>query len=207
MDVNQSTRASGFGTIKHIRNGEQIPIWDHNALGRGLVKLFGGQMFKRDHKTIVGRLLYWLSRQPMCGFWAPELCFTNTITTAGYAGIAGLLTGADSIPVFIYIAVGTGTTPATSADTILEAEIHDSGFAVGADERYAGTPTRETTTETKDTSQVTKTFAATASKMVTEYGLFNAITAGIMYCRTTAIGIPLVNNDQLAVTWKIKHSA
>jgi hypothetical protein len=200
METRDSTRANGFGTIRHIRGGEQIPVWDYNKLGRGLVKLFKSYMSDR---TIVGKLIYWLSTRAMCGTWKPELCFTNTITTAGYAGIAArLIIDATAAP-FDYIAVGTGTTSATSGDTTLETEITDSGLERAQD----ASPTRSTTTETNDTSEVNYTFTATGSKTVAEYGLFNAAAAGIMYCRTTATGIPLVSSDQLAVTWKIKHSA
>lgn len=192
MKMGESTKAAGFGTIRHIRNGEQIPVWDSNWFGSLLFRWFG--------RT-------W--RSFLSGAWKPELCFTNTITTAGYAGVAARFIDDATAAAFDYIAVGTGSTAALDSDTTLTVdgvggnEITDSGLARAQD----ASPSRSTTTETNDTSEVNYTFTASASKTVTEYGLFNAASGGIMYCRTTATGIPLVNNDQLAVTWKIKHSA
>lgn len=38
---------------------------------------------------------------------------------------------------------------------------------------------------------------------ITEAGMFNALTAGTMICRTTFAGIPILTTDSLAITWII----
>jgi hypothetical protein len=135
-----------------------------------------------------------------------ERSFSNTLTNTGFAASAARLYSDSVADEFVYIAVGTGTTAATAADTGLEAEITDSGFYDGA-ARYLAVGSRTMTTVTNDTTVVAKTFTATASKSVTEYALFNATTGGVMLCRTTDTAVPMESTDQLSVTWKIKNSA
>jgi hypothetical protein len=135
-----------------------------------------------------------------------ERVIKNTLTNTGFAASAARLYSDSVEDEFVYIAVGTGTTAATSSDTALETEITDSGFYDGT-LRHTAAGSRSTTTVTNDTTEVTETFTATASKSVTEYGLFNATTGGVMLCRTTDTAVPMENTDQLAVTWKIKNSA
>lgn len=125
---------------------------------------------------------------------------SNTITYAGLAEVAGLLNGATSGP-FDYIAVGTGTTGASTSDTTLETEITDSGLA-----RAQGTASRITTAQTNDTAQVTKTFSVTGTKAVTEAGLLDAASSGVLLARQTFSAINVVSGDSLQMTWKIQVS-
>jgi len=124
----------------------------------------------------------------------------NTITNAGLAEVAGLLNGATSGP-FDYIAVGTGTTGAAAGDTALETETVDSGLA-----RAQGTASRITTAQTNDTAQVTKTFSVTGSVAVTEAGLLDAASSGVLLARQTFSAINVANGDSLQITWKIQVS-
>jgi len=125
----------------------------------------------------------------------------NKIVNAGLAAIAGLLLSDVSVDDFDYIAVGTGTDAAAAGDTTLDTEITDSGL-----ERAAGTGTRETTTVTNDTAQLTKTFTVTGTKAVTEAGVFNAAAAGTLLARQVFSAINVVSGDSLQINWQIVFS-
>lgn len=126
----------------------------------------------------------------------------NTISNVGKAEVAYLasvgVTGTHYT--YQYIAIGTGTTAASSTDTALGTEITTSGGA-----RAAGTVTSATTTTTSDTMQIAKTFTFTTSGTfaVTESAVFNSTTGGPMLCRQTFAAINVVSGDTLTVTWKV----
>lgn len=130
----------------------------------------------------------------------------NTITNAGLAEVAGLLTAdtAGSLTAFDYIAIGTGTTAADATDTQLEEEI----IAGGGNRRGVGdvTGTQETTTVTNDTGQFVTTFTFTGTYAVTESGVFNATSTGDMLCRQTFSPINVASGDSLQITWKVQTS-
>jgi hypothetical protein len=73
---------------------------------------------------------------------------------------------------------GIGTTPAAVANTGLE--------TASAEDRAAGTASRQTTTATNDTYRVVGTITCvTASKAITEMVVFDAATAGNAFVRAT----------------------
>lgn len=124
----------------------------------------------------------------------------NALTNTGFAEVAGLFCSdqAGSHTAFDYIAVGTGTTAATATDTALGTETTNSGLA-----RAAGTGTRVTVNVTNDTCQILKSFSVTGSVAVTESGVLNAASTGIMLCRQTFSAINVANGDTLQITWKV----
>lgn len=122
----------------------------------------------------------------------------NLITNAGLAGVASRINGAGSEAAFTYLAVGTGTTAPSATDTALESEIVDSGLA-----RTAATCTRVTTTKTNDTAQLQTTFTVTGSKNVTEIGILNAASGGVLLGRQTFTALPLAAGDTYTATYKI----
>ncbi|MHA1773846.1 MAG: hypothetical protein ACTSXO_06935 [Candidatus Heimdallarchaeota archaeon] len=129
-----------------------------------------------------------------------EVVTPNCLTNTGFAEVAGLITSdqASSHTAFDYIAIGTGTTAATATDTQLEAEITDAGGA-----RTAATGTLDTVNVSNDTMKLVATFNFTGSKAVTESGVFNASSGGVMLCRQTFSAINVANGDSLEVTWKV----
>lgn len=129
-----------------------------------------------------------------------EIVTPNCLTNAGFAEVAGLITAdqASNHTAFDYIAIGTGTTAPSASDTQLEAEITDAGGA-----RKAATGTRTTVNVENDTMQLVATFNFTGSKSVTESGVFNASSGGVMLCRQTFSAINVANGDSLEVTWKV----
>lgn len=131
------------------------------------------------------------------GVWSDSRLISNLVTNAGMAGVASRINGAGSEAAFTYIAVGTGTTAANAADTTLETEITDSGLA-----RAAATASRVTTDVTNDTAQNLYTFSVTGTKAVTESGVLNAASSGVLLARQVFSAVNVVNGDSLQVTWK-----
>jgi len=122
----------------------------------------------------------------------------NSITNAGMAEVAGLILTDVGGVAFDYIAIGTGTTAPAATDTALELEIA----------RKAGTGTRVTTAVTNDTAQIVATFSSadglTGTHNVSEAGVFNAATGGVMLFRQTftAKSVDWDAGDTLEVTAK-----
>jgi len=130
-----------------------------------------------------------------------ERTINNTVVNVGFAQVAGLLLTDVGGTAFDFIAIGTGTTAATVTDTALETEI-----ASGGGERADAAGSRITTSVTNDTAQLLATFDFTGSFAVTESGVLNAASAGIMLSRQVFGAINVVSGDSIQVTWKIQVS-
>lgn len=122
----------------------------------------------------------------------------NVITNTGLAAMAGLVGNTGSIVAFTFLAVGTSATAAAASQSALVAEITTLGLA-----RSAATVTRSTTTQTNDTLQLDKTWAASGTVTVEEIGVLNAISAGIMLARKVTGTKTLANGEDLIATYKI----
>jgi len=109
----------------------------------------------------------------------------NVITNAGLAAIIRLVFSGLTETKFGYIAIGTGTTAEAPTDTALEFEI----------KRKAATITQTTTTITGDTALCEATFSSadnlSGSHNVSETGIFNASTGGILLARKVFSAVPL----------------
>ena len=118
----------------------------------------------------------------------------NLVVDAGLAYIASRMKDTTA-NVMSHMAVGTGTTAATGAQTALVTE----------SARVALTSsTIVTTSVSNDSVQYVATFApGSGTAALTEAGLFNAASAGTMLARTV---FPVINKgalDTLTITWKI----
>lgn len=122
----------------------------------------------------------------------------NTITNAGMAEVANLIGSVSTPAAFTYLALGTGTTAAAVTDTALQSELTDTGLA-----RAAATMSRVTTNVANDTTQLVKTWTATGSKAITECGVLNAASTGILLGRQVFSAINTATSDQVTVTYKI----
>ena len=140
-----------------------------------------------------------LPKNLLFGYQSASLKFANLVTNVGFAGAASRINGADAEAAFTYLAVGIGTTGAAVGDTTLESEIVDSGL-----ERAAGSASRVTTTETDDTAQLVKTWTVSGTKAVTEAGVLNAASVGVLLARQVFSAINVVSGDSLQLTYKIK---
>lgn len=142
--------------------------------------------------------LYGLRIPFLTGNWVSKLLVANGVTNTGMAGVASRINGDGSEAAFTYIAVGTGVGAFSAADTTLGTETAASGLS-----RAAATASRVTTDVTNDTAQLVKTFTVTGTVAVTESGVLNAASVGVLLCRQTFSAINVVNGDSLQVTWKI----
>lgn len=125
----------------------------------------------------------------------------NLITSTGKAGAASRLNGSGAEAAFTYLAVGVGTTAAVTGNTTLETEIVDSGLA-----RVNATASRVTTTVTNDTMQLATTFSVTGTKAVTEAGILNAASVGVLLCRQVFSALNVINGDSFILTYKVQCS-
>ena len=114
----------------------------------------------------------------------------NLVVSAGKNQVAKLLVGTDN-NAFKYIAIGTGTTSPTDNDTALENE-------------YARQ--QATVSTNNNVAQLEATFNISSTVSISESGVFNSDTDGVMLARTTFAPLNLQNGDTLRVTWKITIS-
>jgi hypothetical protein len=109
----------------------------------------------------------------------------NIITNAGLAAIIRLIFSALTETKFGYLAIGTGTTAEAASDTALQTEI----------KRKTATQTQTTTSITGDTCLLEATFSSsdglTGSSNVSETGIFNASSGGILLARKVFSAVPL----------------
>lgn len=198
------------------KDGNVKSIFQENSLGQSLLKMFrklwpdpideGGQV----KKGITAYLSAYGLRVPfITGSWGQFRLAHNLITTTGKAGAASRINGAGSEAAFTAIGIGIGTTAANVADTAMETGKKADGTAdsgVHALATGSVTASRVTTTVTNDTAQLVGTIAFTAGLAVTESGVFNADTNGVMLCRQVFSAINVVSGDSLELTWKVKAS-
>jgi len=109
----------------------------------------------------------------------------NVITNVGLAAIIRLMFSGLTETKFGYLAIGTGTTAEAVTDTALQNEIA----------RKAPTITQETTTITNDTALLEAEFSSeddlAGTISVSETGIFNAPTGGILLARKVFPAVPL----------------
>lgn len=151
------------------------------------------KMFKIDYAFLLtqrhGKLLWTTGEMHNLGM-------TNRLPV-----IAGLYGGVDSQSAFTYLALGTSSTAVSAGQTGLQAEITDSGL-----QRASATVSRVTTTSTNDTTQLTKVFTATGTKIIEEIGYFNASSGVTMGGRALTTTKTVGNGDTVTPIYKIKHS-
>jgi len=109
----------------------------------------------------------------------------NVITDAGLAAIIRLVFAGLTEDKFGYIAIGTGTTSESPSDTALEAEIA----------RKAASVSQTTTNVNGDTALLEATFSSadglSGTHNVSEAGVFNASTGGILLARKVFSAVPI----------------
>lgn len=122
-----------------------------------------------------------------------------SIPIVGIAGIAGRINGSSAANPFTRIALGTGTSAAADTDTQLVAEIITSGGA-----RAAAACSAITTDTAGDTAQLQKTFTFTDGGVfaITESGVLDDASGGILLARQVFSAINVASGDSLQVTWK-----
>lgn len=119
----------------------------------------------------------------------------NVFNNTGKAINTNRLKGAGTEPNFC--AVGTGAGTAAIADTTLFTEVET---------RVAGTSTQQTTTTTSDTYRVVGTVAITATRALTNAGLFDAVSAGNLFVKGDFSVINLLTGDSIQLTFNVVFS-
>lgn len=143
------------------------------------------------------------------GYWSTYKINKNGVTNAGFAAVASRINGSGGEAAFTAIGQGTGTTAFNASDTTLETEVKADGTGASGVHALATasvTASRVTTTVTNDTAQLVGTISETATIAITESGVFNADTNGVLLCRQTFSAVNVVNGDSLQFTWKVKAS-
>ena len=93
---------------------------------------------------------------------------------------------------------GTGTTGAAAGDTALETPAPEA--------RSIAVATEITTTTTGDTNQWVATITATATRVITEAGLFDSLTAGVLIIRSVFAAINLDSGDKIEFTITLQQT-
>lgn len=118
----------------------------------------------------------------------------NLVVSTGKAFIAARM-GSAASSVMSHMAIGTSSTAESAAQTAL---ITQAGIVA------LTSTTLITTTVANDTIQYVASFpAGTGTGAITEAGLFNASSAGVMLARTVFSVINKGASDVLTITWKV----
>lgn len=120
----------------------------------------------------------------------------TVLTDAGRAVLTNRIKGSGTEP--NYVAWGTGAGTAAVGDTTLNTE--------SAESRTAGTNTRQTTSVTNDTYQVVGTITATATRAITNAGLFDASTAGNLFIHGDHATVNLSTGDSIQYTISVQFT-
>lgn len=116
----------------------------------------------------------------------------TVLTNAGRAIISNRIKGGGTEP--NYVAWGTGAGTAAASDTTL--------FTESAEARVAGTSTQQTTSVTNDSYQVVGTITASATRAITNAGLFDASTSGNLFVKGDFSTVNLSTGDAIQFTIK-----
>jgi hypothetical protein len=176
----------GMAFLKFMRKHVDSPISEDGVVKAGILNYLAA---------------YGLRIPFITGRWRGSRKIKNLVTNAGLAGIASRDNGAGSEAAFTYIAVGTGTTAAAAGDTALETEVSTSGLS-----RANATASRTTTNTSNDTARLVYTFTVSGTVAVTESGVLNASSSGVLKCRQVFSAVNVVNGDSLQVTWDTVYS-
>ena len=186
------------------KDGNVKPIFNENKLGSLIlaqIRKFAPSPVDTDGQVKAGILnklsAYGIQIPFLTGNFSDFRLISNLTTTAGKAGVASRINGSGGEAAFTYIAVGTGTTAAAIGDTTLETELAVSGLS-----RAAATASRVTTDTTNDTAQLAVTFSVSGTAAVTESGVLNAASVGVLLARQVFSAVNVVNGDSLTITWK-----
>lgn len=129
-----------------------------------------------------------------------KLNISNLITNAGLAGLAARAYSNSVEPAFGWMAIGTNATAAAVTDTALGAEITTLGGS-----RVALTGSRTTTDVANDTTVFSATWTFSGALAITEAGIFNASSAGVMLARTVFGTINTANGFILILNWLVDN--
>lgn len=118
----------------------------------------------------------------------------RVVTTAGITALANALQNTFEPELFNFHASGTGGTAEAIGDTALVTEVE----------------TRVTGTQSSPSAGVYRTVATvsyTATRTITEHGIFSASTVGTLLDRSLFTGIPVISGDSIQFTYNFTYTA
>ena len=145
---------------------------------------------EKEQTTLKGRFHIAVVRE---GQIVEERDSYNIVTAAGKALVSGLILTDVTVTACDFIAIGTGTSAPTTAQTAL----------VGEKYRNACTGSQTTTTVPNDTARLTCSVAITATATMSEAGVFNATASGTMLARSTYSAISVNSGDTLNIGYDV----
>lgn len=186
------------------KDGNLKSLFAVNKLGKAILEIArkGYSLYNEDGSPKTGlraRLAFnGLQIPGLTGNFTKSLTVSNLITNTGMAGVASRINGDGAEALFNYIAIGIGAVAADVTDTTLGSEITTNGG-----ERGVATLSRTTTDVTNDTATFVLTYNFTGAFAVTESGVLNAVSSGVLLCRQVFTAINVASADSLQVTWDI----
>lgn len=117
----------------------------------------------------------------------------NLVVTTGLNHIADQLASSPSEGAMSHMAVGTGTNAVTAGDTALQTELNRQSLS-------------SRTADDNTVTYVANWGAGTGTGAITEYGIFNAASDGVMLARFVDDVINKGANDTLQVEWEVTIS-
>jgi hypothetical protein len=121
-----------------------------------------------------------------------------TVVTNNGKGVISARFLASAPALSLYVGWGTGSGTAAATDTALSTE--------AAEARAAAAVTQATTATANDTVQAVGTLTATATRSITNAGLFDASTSGNLIMKGDFTAVPLNSGDSIAFTMKIQFT-
>jgi len=122
----------------------------------------------------------------------------NLMTNVGEAHIADQLASSQDESAMSHMAIGTGTTAPTSANTALEFQL---------DRNALTSRTQGSAGDDNDIIYVGDWAAADGTGAITEAGIFNSSASGILLARATFAAINKEASDTLKITWTVTIGA
>ena len=116
----------------------------------------------------------------------------NLVVTTGKNFVASRIKDTTSAAMS-HMAIGTGATAAAAGDTALGSEAARSSLT-------------STTVVDNVVTYVASFGAGSGTGAITEAGLFNAVGAGTMFCRTTFAVVNKGASDSMTITWSVTVS-
>lgn len=117
----------------------------------------------------------------------------SVLANAGRAIITSVLASSTAK----YVGMGTGAGTAAATDTTLFTEVET---------RTSGTQSQQTTSVTNDTYRVVGTVAATATRAITNAGVFDASSAGNLLVKGDFATINLASGDSIQFTFNLQFT-
>lgn len=116
----------------------------------------------------------------------------NVVVSDGKGYVASRMKDATATAMS-HMAIGTGSTAASSSDSALETE--------------AGRVSLTSTTVSSNEVEYVATFGAgTGTGAITEAGIFNAASSGTLLCRTVFSVVNKGSSDSMTITWTVTVS-